>query len=232
LTILVVIGLAINVFGKDNYYDFPWGTTRSEISELMPLGSLGNPLLEKSNDKFLSREILDNLSLYVAGKGQVPHLTDIAGLDFMTMFGFYKDSLIYIVLSTHEMPYSEKKEKELTDRIRSEIIPKGGLETWDILVRDGDSTGNIFGEECLSGTGQFENTYNELQVSLGTMTDPVHLQYMIFQLDKNFFDRLTRSSDYLMDSRLKEQINACRTFTRFYGDKKLESLKAELKGKK
>nr|MBN2277309.1 hypothetical protein [candidate division Zixibacteria bacterium] len=233
LRVLILVGLLpAALLAQDNHAGYAWGTSRDQIARTAELATIGTPLLEKSNERYLSDKFATNLSLYIAKNGQYPQVFEIGGLNFAIMYGFYRDSLVYVIMATDEIPYSEKREKELTDRLRSEIIPEGGLSNWQTIVGTADSSGNIFGEECFAGIGEHGETYNEFQVSIGSISHPTHLQYIIYQMDKRFFDRLTESGDYRMDKSLKTEIGAQRTFTRYYSESELKRLKAEQKGKK
>ncbi len=230
--IVLIAVLTATAAASDNSLDLPWGTTFEEISKSLNLEVFENPLLKKSNKRFLDKDVRKSFSLYIATEDGEPYTFEVQGLKLHRMFGFCNDSLIYIILGTEEMPYSKADEDKYQAIIEQAIWPESLKTLWSPIWKAEREGGTIFNEGGMGAFCNSDRTYHELQITMGIITNPRHLQFTVFQMDRTFFEELTESEDYKMDEVLKERFGSHLSFTRYITKKDISWAREYLNSEK
>jgi len=196
---LLAFGILLSMITSANSFEYPWLTLRGEILKNHKLGNLEFAPITTNLKNYAKKDEFKNFSFYVVDTMQTE---DYCGDGFYKVYGFYKDSLFFILMGTHEMPYVKKDPK---DTCISKLILNGAkLDQWYIIMKEHAHDGNIFEEGGYLGHNTGKDTYSDKLISVGLLSRPLHLQYFYIFTSKQFLDNFTskrvKSNKFVKDS--------------------------------
>jgi len=190
--------LLLSLYVSSQSFEYPWMTSKSEILKTHKLTPLAfEPIIQnikkycKYNEhKFFDFYVVDSMTT-----------NDYCGIGFYTFYGFYKDSLFFILQGTHELPYVKKDPKDSC--ITANILINDTLDYWMLIIKDNKSDGNIFQEGGLIGHNSRNEYYTDKLISIGTLSNPTHLQYFYIFTSRAFIDIFNKNVNIYPDNFIK-----------------------------
>ncbi len=223
--LMIFLILSSSVLSQEISIGFDWGTSKLEIEKTYTLDKFKNPLLEKSKRRFLNDKYAQDFSLYIILEDEKASSPVIENYNLLRMVGFYKDSLIYVIWISDQFEYSRANSDTLSYYFEKKFIPNEIQLGWRPVFRSDLEDGTIFNDGGMAATGNTKESYYELQLTMGTITNPTHIQGTLFHLSRSFFDQLSNSTNYTMDKVLKNSISSYSIFTRYYSEKTIKRMK-------
>lgn len=212
LILLPACILLITSYVYSQTLEYPWKTLKSEILKTHKLTPLSFEPIIKNLEKYCKNKEYNKLSFFVADSMKT---NDYCGIGFYTFYGFYKDSLFFILQGTNEMPYVKKDPKDSC--ISAKILNKDTLDYWMLVMKENALDGNIFQEGGLIGHNSRNDHYTDKLISVGTLSNPTHLQYFYIFTSKAFIDNFNKTVKIHPDNFSK--ISQTVLFTRSITDK-------------
>ena len=192
--------------------EYEWKTTVADVEKDHKLDLLTIPGLLMNLQTFLGDEETSLYSVYALDNMKQQEICEV---DLLTVMGFYRDSLAFVVRATEELPYTEDGAQG--ECLISTIFGEGTSLLWRPIFKSAPMDGDIFWEGGSCAYGEGENEYLTMLNSTGTITDPQHCQYALFRFDRALLDdvlqnRMRIHPDY------KERLHPTALFVEYIAD--------------
>jgi hypothetical protein len=214
--LLLVLILSSSIVA--NPYDFDWKTLKSTILSSHTLDIFELEPFVLNLKTFLGEDEAENFDLYIVDGLKYKKYCE---QDMFTLMGFYKDSLIFYMLSTEERPYS--KDDTISECLQKALFENDTVFIWQPVFKTSMQGGNIFWEGGLSAFGEYENEYHAILVSYGIkgILNPQHLQHACFFFDKAFLDFVMKDK-MKIHKKQKERVHPTALFIKYIADEYAE----------
>lgn len=181
---LTILNLSSTLIYPQYEYDF--GTTKIDIERNHTFSLFINGELNKNILYFLGEEEYYKIKYYLIDDAKYD---SYCNLDYITILGFYNDSLFSIIRSTKELP----KDIETNVQCQNSTFFDTDSTPMTLLVMKSSpyTGGNIFGEAGFVVINNYQDKYIVELISYGIhFLKPSHKQFTFISLSKTVLDAL------------------------------------------